>query len=193
MLDRINQLLQAQATGRNILLALALTIVSMWLMAAIITPAFQEATRGLQPFDLNRGITADAMYRDLPAYTDRSRRLYVYFAIVDYVYPAAGAAFFALLWAWLFNIAPNAFNRRLTGAGILVFPFLFTLVDWLENAGFLYVIFQYPAEHPLIGTIASALKRFKPFLPAVFAALSLVFIVTTGWRRWRDAGSDNWR
>ena len=174
-----------------VLLMLAAAIVSFVLMAAFLTPAFQEATGGLRPFDLNFGISAEVVYRDLPQYTDRSRTIYFWFAIVDYVYPAAAAAFFALLWAWMFRKPPNRFFERLTTAGILAFPFLFALVDWLENAGFLFVIFSYPAKFPGIAALAGTLKGTKPVIELIVVVLTLVFaIVAIGvaWRRRAPAG-----
>jgi hypothetical protein len=191
MLSGFNRFLLTKAKGRTVLLLLAVTVVSFGVMAAVLTPAFQEATHGLRPFDLNFGITAEGVYRDLPSYTDRSRMIYVWFAFVDYVYPAAAAAFFALLWAWMFNKAPNRVFDRLTRAGILGVPFLFALADWLENAGFLFVIFAYPAEYPAIANLAGTLKQTKPLIELAVVALTLVFAVATVWlsRRRRHAGA----
>ena len=61
-LSVFNRFMLARASGRNLLLVLAIALISFALMAAVITPAFQEATDGLRPFDLNRGITGEAMY-----------------------------------------------------------------------------------------------------------------------------------
>ncbi len=182
-MSRFNKFFLDHASGRSILLSLVVAIGSFVLMAAVFTPAFQEATGGLRPFDLNFGITAETMYRDLPAYTDRSRSLYLWFAVADYIYPAAGAAFFALLWAWLFNKAPGPLYARLTAAGILVFPFLFAVVDWLENVGFLIVVFSYPEVHRTIGNLAGTLKKIKPFVELVILILTILFAVVTVWRR----------
>lgn len=179
ILAGFNRFMLAHATGRNICLLLAITIVSFWLMAAIIAPAFQGATDGLRPFDLNFGISSEVIYRDLPTYTDRSRTLYLWFALVDYIYPAAAAAFFAMLWAWLFNKAPNRGYEKLVRGGVLCIPFLFALVDWLENAGFLFVIFSYPAEHTTIASLAGKLKGVKPLIELVTALLTLVFVIVT--------------
>ena len=96
---------------------------------------------------------------------------------------AAAAAFFTLLWSWLFNKAPNPVYAVLMMKGILIFPFLFALVDWAENLGFLFVIFSYPAEHPTIGNVAGTLKKIKPFIEGAILALTLAFAVTTAWRR----------
>lgn len=183
LLSTFNVFVLTRARGRTILLMLAVAVGSFCLMAFAIAPAFQDATGGLRPFDMNFGITAETMYRDLPAYTDRSRTLYLWFALADFVYPAAAAAFFTLLWSWLFNKAPNPVYAVLMMKGILVFPCLFALVDWAENLGFLFVIFSYPAEHPTIGNVAGMLKKIKPFIEGAILALTLAFAVTTAWRR----------
>ncbi len=192
-LASFNRFMLAHATGRNILLLLAIAVVSFGFMAAVIAPAFQEATNGLRPFDLNFGISSEVMYRDLPAYTDRSRTLYLWFALADFIYPAAAAAFFAMLWAWLFNKAPNRGYDKLTHAGVLCVPFGFALVDWLENFGFLFVIFRYPAEYPAIATLAGQLKGVKPLIELVVVVLTLIFVVVTirlARRRKRDSAPE---
>jgi len=186
MLSKFNRFFVTRANGRTVLLLLVVTIVSFGLMAGVITPAFQDATGGLRPFDLNFGISADMIYRDLPAYTDQSRTLYIWFAIADYIYPAAAAAFFAMLWAWMFNKAPARIFERLISGGVLVIPFLFALVDWLENAGFLFVIFSYPTEYPVIANLAGTLKKTKPFIELVVVALTIVFAVTAIWHSRRS-------
>lgn len=177
LLTRFNQLCFAHASGVKVLLLLALTIMSFVLMAFVITPAFQDATGGLRPFDLNFGIGAEMIYRDLPVYTNQSRGIYIWFAIVDYIYPVALAAFFTLLWAWLFNKSPNRLFDQLTSYGILLVPFLFALVDWSENAGFLFVIFSYPTEHRTIADLAGALKTTKPMIELAVLILTAIFSV----------------
>jgi hypothetical protein len=176
-LSRLNKFILDHASGGKVLLLLAIAISSFVLMAAVFAPAFQDETGGLRPFDLNFGVSAEVVYRELPAYTDRSRTIYLGFALADYVYPAAAASFFTLLWAWMFRKRPHHLFARLTDAGILLFPFLFALVDWLENAGFLWVIFSYPVEYPRIATLAGTLKGVKPFIEAVILVLTLVFAV----------------
>jgi hypothetical protein len=178
-LSGFSELLLRHSSGRNIAISLALTIASFALMAAVLAPAFQQATGGLRPFDLNFGISAESMYRDLPAYTDQARWIYLGFAAADYVYPAAAATFFALLWAWMFRRVSSRLFDRLAAAGMLGFPFLFALIDWLENAGFLFVTFSYPAEYPGVATLAGSLKAIKPLVEAVILLLTLLFAGNT--------------
>ena len=61
---------------------------------------------------------------------------------------------------------------------LLLVPFLFALVDWLENAGFLFVVFAYPAEFPRIADLAGTLKGTKPIIEAIILLLSIVFAIT---------------
>ncbi len=174
---KISRFLLRRATGIAIWTQLILAVASFVLMAFVFTPAFSEVTNGLRPLDLNFGIGAEKIYQDLPFYTDASRSIYVWFALADFVYPATAAAFFSLLWAWLFKRAPAPLFDRLTSAGVLLFPFLFTLIDWLENFCFLFVVFSYPAEFPAIGNMGGTLKTTKPFVEAVILLGTVVFLV----------------
>ncbi len=185
---KISKFLQNKATGPAILLQLALAVGSFFLMAFVFTPAFSEVTNGLRPLDLNFGIGAEKIYQDLPFYTDASRQIYVWFALADFVYPATAAAFFSLLWAWLFNRAPAPLFERLTTAGILLFPFLFALIDWLENFCFLFVVFSYPAEFPAIGDLGGTLKTTKPFVEGLILLGTIVFVVISIRFRRRQRG-----
>jgi hypothetical protein len=183
MLKRLNQWAAAKTGGKAILLAFSIAIVSLLFMALVITPAFEAATSGLRPFDLNFDINAQKMYQDLPAYTDESRLLYLGFAIIDYIYPAAVAVFFILFWAWLFAKAPGRMFSQLVSYGIYLVPLLYMLVDWSENAGFLFVIFSYPVQHPGIANIAGALKATKPMVMNVMLLLTAIFVLAVIVRR----------
>jgi hypothetical protein len=183
VLATINRFIFTIASGRAVLTALFVTVLSFVLMAFVIAPEFGEATSGLKPFDLNFGITAEMIYQQLPSYTDLSRRIYVQFAIIDFIYPAAAASFFVLLWAWLFKRAPNRFFKQVADLGMLPVPFLFAIVDWLENFGFLIVIFSYPAKLPAIASSAGTLKATKPLIELVIVVATLVFVTVVLWDR----------
>ena len=88
-------------------------------------------------------------------------------------------AIFALLWAWMFKKAPNPFFERLIRAGILGFPFLFAIADWLENAGFLFVIFSYPEEYPGVASFAGTLKGTKPLIELLILIFTVAFAAVT--------------
>jgi cbb3-type cytochrome oxidase subunit 3 len=94
---------------------------------------------------------------------------------------AAAAGFFALLWAWMFNKTSLPLHDLLIRRGVLVIPFLFAMTDWLENIGFLIVVFAYPQEYRAIGTLSGTLKGIKPFIEIVIVLLTLVFVASTLW------------
>ncbi|MBM4196925.1 MAG: hypothetical protein FJ197_07485 [Gammaproteobacteria bacterium] len=182
-MSRWNDALLRNATAPRIGLCLALAAASLAMMAGVLTPAFEQAAGGMRPFDLNFGLTAEVMYQQLPAYTDRARLLYLAFAAVDYVYPVAAAGFFALLWAWMFKRAGSSFADRVAGSGILAVPFLHTAIDWAENAGFLFVIFSYPTRYPAIAAMAGTLKTIKPMVAAFILVLTVLFAASVLWTR----------
>ena len=71
---------------------------------------------------------------------------------------------------------------------VLFLPFaLFSFValtDWLENAGFVFIIYSYPSQYPGIAAITGMLKRFKPFTALIVVSLTLVIAVITLWLVW---------
>ncbi len=64
------------------------------------------------------------------------------------------------------------------------------LVDWSENAGFLFVIFSYPAQYPGIANIAGALKATKPMVMNVMLLLTAIFVLAVITRRVMQSGQD---
>lgn len=157
-------------------------------MAAVYTPEFQAVTNDLRPLDLNRQLDVETMYREVATYTAESRSVYVRFALTDFVYPAAAASFFALLWSRMFRSARSHFAATLKRCGILLVPFLFMLTDWLENIGFLIVIFGYPDQHPGIAAGAAALKGIKSYVLYSVMLVTLVFAAATTRRAWQTRG-----
>ena len=74
---------------------------------------FAGVTNGLEPFDFQNRLTAEAMYAQLPAYTQASRYLYRWFAGVDFLFPALASLFLALLLAWALRSFEARWSERL--------------------------------------------------------------------------------
>ncbi len=166
-----------------------LAIASLILMAAVFTPEFQTATNDLRPLDLNRQLDVDTMYREVATYSDESRSVYVRFAIADFIYPFAAASFFALLWSRMFRNSRSGFATKLKSSGIMLVPFLFMLIDWLENIGFLIVIFGYPDQYPGVAASAAALKGIKSYVLYSVILVTLMFAAAAARRSWQTRGS----
>lgn len=91
------------------LLSFALTLVALLQVGE----RFATVTQGAEPFDLQNELTLNAIFTQLPTYTDQSHRLYLLFTLVDYLFPfcaglwVAAAAAFSVRHALLIYLAPT--------------------------------------------------------------------------------------
>ena len=185
MIASINEFFIARSSGRRVLIWFGLVLLWVTLFGTVLIPNFEGVTSGHSPVDIAFPTTPELIFSQLPAYTPASYRAYLWFAIVDYLYPPTLAFFIATLWAWLFHRGPNRFFAALQRGGILILPFVAALLDWLENAGFLIVIYNYPPELWNVARAACALKQAKLMIHGTNLALTAVFAVTAvlNWRR----------
>ena len=104
---------------------------------------FAAVTQGAEPFDLQNELTLTAIFAQLPTYSDLSRRLYLLFTFIDYLFPlcaglwVAGAAAF-----FLRHAAPTLYQWLVQRQGFLLL-LLPTFFDWAENltgAALIYVV-----------------------------------------------------
>jgi hypothetical protein len=173
----ISRQIAASSNWVVLLVSFIIAVASFVYMAAVLVPQFSAATAGLVPFDLNFGITAETMYAELPSYTAESRRVYAWFAFVDFVYPFFAGLFFSLLWARLLTGTSCGIFDGLLTAGAVFLPFIYTLIDWGENIGFLIVVFSYPAEALGAADTAGFLKGIKPLFARFVLLCTALFIV----------------
>jgi len=134
-----------QATLPKVILAFVVMSGLIYWMNTL-TPAFQAATDGNMFFDMQIPITEQMMLEQLPAYTEESKSLYVYFMFIDYLFPPMAGLFTALLWGWLMNKAPSGVLVKLRSSKLVLFPFISASLDWLENIGFLGTALLYPSR-----------------------------------------------
>jgi hypothetical protein len=161
---------------------LILFVVSAGLIIGFIRgfdPAFQAVTAGHQIIDLQQSITPDSIYSELPDYTASSRRIYFWFMVADFIFPASAGLAMALLWAWLVKVAPNSIYRVLMRLPIFALPLLTTLFDWMENVGFLLLVNLYPQELPNVASISCAIRNTKLFVMDINSVVTLALITVT--------------
>lgn len=173
--EKFNAFLIAQVSGRSVLMWFGAVIFWFAVFGVVLVPAFEAASSGLRPVDLAFPTTPELIFSQLPSYTDATLRAYGWFAAVDFLYPPTLAMFFASLWAWLFVRTPNSFFVALQSRGILLLPFAAALFDWLENIGFLIVIFSYPPELRGVAEAACAFKTAKLAVHGADIGLTLIF------------------
>jgi len=126
-----------------------------------IAEAFSTVTGGLQPFDMQNTLRVEDVSEQLARYTEDSRRLYAWFAFVDYIFPLAGGFFAASSGAFLLRHGVPATYAWLESRRGLAIFFLPTLFDWLENVADIAVIFPEPPPVPSLATLLIVFKTLK--------------------------------
>lgn len=135
---------------------------------------FAIVTQGAEPFDLQNELTVSAIFAQLPTYTDQSRRLYLLFTLIDYLFPlcaglwvAAAAAFFVR------HTLPTFYQRMVERQGFLLL-LLPTFFDWAENLTGAALIYLAPATHWL-ATLLLLCKQAK--LTTLYATQGLLLLL----------------
>ncbi len=187
-----NFLLTASRSRFLILYTFVLQLGSFfWLQ--VIGARFAEVTEGFLPFDFQNGLTVEAIRDQLPAYTEASRRLYAYFAAVDFLFPAVASLFLALLTAWSLRSLTTPWADTLLRWNAPAWLVLVALWDWLENIFLLIVIYAYPQELMWAASAALLFKRLKLIslvASAVFVnAVSLTAIFVWLRRKFAERGN----
>ena len=177
MMRAITDWLRAHGRFTWVVATFAGTAACIWIFNVVITPPFEAATSGYRPIDLQFPITVDLLQEQLPAYGPDSRRIYVWFQVVDFIFPALAGLFTALLWAWMVNLAGLAILDRLAGAGLLLVPFVPAVFDWLENVGFLILVFAYPPLPMGVAEISVVLREIKLIAMTVNGTLTGLIVV----------------
>jgi len=189
LVEALNARVAAAASGRNLLLVLLAAVLVFSLFNSWLVPAFQAATHGMYPIDMVLPTTPAVVQANFAAYTDESVRIYHRFLLVDFVWPPLLALLFALLWTWLAQRCAPALPRRMIAAGLLLLPLTEALLDLLENAGFLLLLENYPAQLPAVVWATAGVRYTKLLLYGLCWLVTLMFLGLAAWSRVRSAGS----
>jgi hypothetical protein len=141
----------------------------------VLDPAFQSVSGGLLPIDMSPDKSPGTVYNQLMHYTDRSRVIYRWFFLLDFIYPPTLAMVFATLWAWLSRNSRWEFPERWLRKGLLVVPFVAAALDWTENVGFLTLIESYPTEHRGVALFAAGTNYLKLAILAGCMLMTVLF------------------
>ena len=173
---RVNQWILKNATLPRVILAFAVMSGLIYWMNTL-TPAFQAATDGHMFFDMQIPITEEMMLSQLPSYTEESKSLYMYFMVIDYLFPPMAGLFTALLWGWMMTRVESGVLVTLSGSGLLLFPFISSLLDWLENIGFLGTALLYPSRIEWLTQSGVLFRQAKLLFMGANAAITLVIVL----------------
>lgn len=147
-------------SGTGYILVLVLAVGSFTLLARI-GAAFPAVAAGAPPFDLQNGLVAGDVYRQLAGWTPAARPLYFVFSAVDCVFPlAAGLLLAATITFCLRYSAPRACTR-LADRTLLPLLLVPTACDWLENGLAVAAVAMFPEGPAWLPAALVAAKRAK--------------------------------
>lgn len=146
------------------------------------TQAFAAETGGWQPFDMQHGLGVDDVLAQLPLYTDGSRRWYALFAATDIVFPLVGGVVVGAAGAFLMRRGLPSLFTRLEARRAFPLFFLPTLVDWMENAAVLTVVYLAPPSRTLAVVLILLHRAKLVALGLAWVTVALLALVAGGRR-----------
>jgi len=153
-------LLIISQSASRFLTTLAVFLSALWGLMRI-GKAFEPVTAGHPPFDLQNSLSVSDVLAQLPHYTDASRKLYLGFAAVDFVFPFVGGLLTASAAAFLMRHGLPTLYERLAARRLFLLFMLPTLFDWLENAAILTVLFASNSPSQTLALPVILFKRLK--------------------------------
>ncbi len=146
------RMLEKWATGRNILLLLALFLFFNLVLIPALYPKFQT-------LDTLTSYTPQEAYRLVASYGDQGRQQYLFTELtLDVLYPLSTALFFGLLTLYSFR---RGFPDHAWTHWLVLIPLAELAVDYLENACVVVMLVRYPAELPLLAAASNVFTVLK--------------------------------
>jgi hypothetical protein len=181
--------LQAIATRRTVLRALAVVIVIALALHVIAVPIYREVASGLVPFDLQDRLTREMIAIQRGAQGPGAAQAYILFSAFAFVLQWAGAGFLILFWAWIMAQTPHQAFNDLSRHGLFVVPLLGALCHTAESVTFAMLVAadSHNPMHDLTST-ALTIHRIKSLLMDADMAITLtlaIFAYYLGRRRLR--------
>jgi len=176
---------QSKASGRHVLITFALLVLCVLGFNLVLTPLYQDAASGFVPFDLQFPLTREMIVIQLGAMSDAAPQAYVNFAILDFIFPPLGAAFFVLFWAWLVNKSGSAVLSGIYQRGWWIWALFPCFCDLAENVAFLNIIFTPPGVRPDMLEFVVDVHRGKMVFLTIAQAMTLALLLTSGLLRLR--------
>lgn len=168
------------ASGRNVVIALAIFVLALCAMNVAAT-LFYNVTSGYGLLDLGGGanllddrgsFTPAKAYMIMSLYGQAGMQRYYGMLVADIFFPITLGIFSLLSLFWA--LGRIALCRQWLYLLALVPP-AYTLTDWMENLGILTLLLNYPEQLPQVATLTNFLRGTKN----LFANSSLVLVVAT--------------
>jgi hypothetical protein len=147
--------------------------------------AFREVTLGLDPFDLQNGLTSADVSEQLASYTDASTARYLVFALVDLAFPLLGSLLLACVTAACLRSAAPSLYGAVIRTNLLLLFLVPALLDWTENV---FAVWTVVAGQGVPGAVVGALvvaKTLKVVALAIAQATCAAVVLWWAWTRLR--------
>ena len=144
--------LRKLATGKNILILLALFLLANFVVVPLVYPKFQT-------LDLVNGYTSTRAYELISSYGEQGRQTYAIIEItLDLIYPLVTGLLFSLLTLYSFQ---HGFPNQKWTHWLALLPFTVMIFDFLENTSILILLLEYPRQLSGLASIASFFTTAK--------------------------------
>ena len=130
------------------------------------------------PFDMQNDLTPTQLFAQLAVWSEQSFARYSWFQAVDFLFPLVGGLMSATLAALgLRLLSPKYYSIAVAKKLFLLF-FIATCFDWLENAGFIWVLAAWPEESMQAARFAITAKKLKLFFLNIFQPVWVLLLLT---------------
>ncbi len=170
MQNRILNLFNRLATGRTILILLALFVFFNAVIMPMVGAKIQEYSGGIGPFDLQLAYTPEQAFTMLKAYGEQGRPFYALVDLtLDVIYPVVTFLLFGALLTFLLR---RGFPNNATMQKLALLPLGTILMDYLENICVVTMLMTFPNPSTLVAQLSSLFTTSK------WIFVGLTFVVT---------------
>jgi hypothetical protein len=169
MLNRLTVLLTGWATRRNVLIFIALDLVMNAALLPLASARLANLSGGVSPLDTHFTYTPSQAYSTLAAYGPAGRAFDLGSELtLNLAYPLINCLFLSL--ASLYLLQRAAPGQPLLSR-LALLPFLALTANYLENAGLIVILLNYPTQLTAIAEITGLLTATKWVLQNLSLAL----------------------
>jgi len=184
MIKRILNFLDKNASGKNVILLLVVTLAVYGFMLTYTIPNVMRYTGGLKLLDMQpTGYNIEYVRNLFDTLGEPGREAYLYGQIpIDMVYPSLFAITYSLLLAFLFK---RAFKQTGNFGYLIFIPVLGGLFDYLENIGIIIMLLIYPDFSRFMAVTTNIFSVLKSLFTTIFFILLLTAIIVILVKRFR--------
>ena len=163
---RLITFLQSKASGKAVLVLVALTTAIYLVMLLFTIPKVQSFAPEIQLFDLSPGgYSYEHALSLLESLGREGRDVYLFWQLpLDYVYPGCFMVTYSLLLTWLFA---KRFEARSKVFWLAIIPVFAGLFDYMENTLIVGMILSYPNVSRVLVHVAATFTVLKSSLSTV--------------------------